>query len=80
MSKLKKRDMERKGDKKQKIMENKLQEEAKTEVDLEELPEEQYKRIYLISLMPLSYSENLSHIMKSQDTGSKWQRLAREIK
>jgi hypothetical protein len=40
MSKLKKRDMERKGDKKQKILENKLQEEAKTEVDLEELPEE----------------------------------------
>jgi|MudIll2142460700_1097286.scaffolds.fasta_scaffold96877_1 hypothetical protein len=40
MSKLKKRVMERKGDKKQKIQENKLQEEAKNEVDLEELPEE----------------------------------------
>ena len=39
MSKLKKRDMERKGDKKQKIQENKLQEEAKNEVDLEELHE-----------------------------------------
>ena len=40
MSKLKKRVMERKGDKKQKIKENKLQAEAKNEVDLEELPEE----------------------------------------
>lgn len=39
MSKFKKRDMERKGDKKQKIQENKLQEEPKTEVHLEELPE-----------------------------------------
>lgn len=42
MSKLKKRDMERKGEKKQKIQENKLQ-EGKTEVNLEELPEEQHE-------------------------------------
>ncbi len=40
MSKLKKRVMERKGDKKQKTQDNKSQEEAKNEVDLEELPEE----------------------------------------
>ncbi len=46
MSKLKKRDMERKGEKKQKILENKLIEEnledlVKTKVKLEELPEEE---------------------------------------
>jgi hypothetical protein len=45
MSKLKKRDLERKGEKKQKILENKLIEEhledlTKTNVELEELPEE----------------------------------------
>jgi hypothetical protein len=46
MSKLKKRELERKGEKKQKILENKLIEEhlgdlTKTEVELEELPEEE---------------------------------------
>ncbi|HEX7575954.1 MAG TPA: hypothetical protein VF360_06195 [Candidatus Methanoperedens sp.] len=41
MSKLKKRGMERKGDKKRTIQENKSQEESKNEVDLEELPEEE---------------------------------------
>ncbi len=45
MSKLKKRDMERKGEKKQKILENKLIEEnledlTKARVELEELPGE----------------------------------------
>jgi hypothetical protein len=45
MSKLKKRDLERKGEKKQKILENKLIEEhledlTKMNVELEELPEE----------------------------------------
>jgi hypothetical protein len=40
MSKLKKRAMERKGDKKQKTLDSKLQEEAKNEVAPEELPEE----------------------------------------
>jgi hypothetical protein len=45
MSKLKKRELERKGEKKQKILENKLIEEhledlIKTKVELEELPEE----------------------------------------
>ncbi len=45
MSKLKKRDLERKGEKKQKIQENKLMEEhledlTKMKVELEELPEE----------------------------------------
>ncbi len=45
MSKLKKRDLERKGEKKQKILENKLIEEhledlTKMKVELEELPEE----------------------------------------
>lgn len=45
MSKLKKRELERKGEKKQKILENKLLEEniedlTKTKVELEELPEE----------------------------------------
>ncbi|MFA4934515.1 MAG: hypothetical protein WC568_01640 [Candidatus Methanoperedens sp.] len=45
MSKLKKRELERKGEKKQKILENKLQGEhledlTKTKVELEELPEE----------------------------------------
>ncbi len=45
MSKLKKRDLERKGEKKQKILENKLMEEhledlTKMKVKLEELPEE----------------------------------------
>ena len=39
MSKLKKRGMERNGDKKRTIQENKSQEESKNEVDLEELPE-----------------------------------------
>jgi hypothetical protein len=32
--------MERKGDKKKRIQENKSEEETKTEVDLEQLPEE----------------------------------------
>ncbi len=46
MSKLKKRELERKGEKKQRILENKLIEEnledlTKTNVELEELPEEQ---------------------------------------
>jgi hypothetical protein len=46
MSKLKKRELERKGEKKQRILENKLIEEnladlTKTKVELEELPEEQ---------------------------------------
>ncbi|MBU4373049.1 MAG: hypothetical protein KJ714_01140 [Euryarchaeota archaeon] len=46
MSKLKKRELERKGEKKQKILENKLIEEhladlTKTKVELEELPEEE---------------------------------------
>jgi len=46
MSKLKKRDLERKGQKKQRILENKLMEEhledlTKTEVEMEELPEEE---------------------------------------
>ncbi len=46
MSKLKKRELERKGEKKQRIQENKLIEEnladlTKTKVELEELPEEQ---------------------------------------
>ena len=45
MSKLKKRNLERKGEKKQKILENKLIEEhledlTKMKVELEELPEE----------------------------------------
>lgn len=45
MSKLKKRELERKGEKKQKILENKLLEEnledlTKTKVEPEELPEE----------------------------------------
>lgn len=45
MSKLKKRELERKGEKKQKILENKLQDEhledlTKTRGELEELPEE----------------------------------------
>ncbi len=45
MSKLKKRDLERKGEKKQKILENKLITEhledlTKMKVELEELPEE----------------------------------------
>jgi hypothetical protein len=45
MSKLKKRDLERKGEKKQKILENKLIEEhledlTKMKVEPEELPEE----------------------------------------
>lgn len=46
MSKLKKREQERKGEKKQKILENKLQDEhlldlTKTKVEFEELPEEE---------------------------------------
>ncbi len=46
MSKRKKRELERKGEKKQRILENKLIEEnledlTKTNVELEELPEEQ---------------------------------------
>jgi hypothetical protein len=46
MSKLKKRELERKGEKKQKILENKLIEEnledlTKTKGELEELPEEE---------------------------------------
>ncbi len=46
MSKLKKRELERKGEKKQRILENKLIEEnlldlTKTKIELEELPEEQ---------------------------------------
>ncbi len=46
MSKLKKRELERKGEKKQKILENKLQDEhlldlTKTKVEFEELPEEE---------------------------------------
>ncbi len=46
MSKLKKRELERKGEKKQRILENKLIEEnledlTKTKAELEELPEEQ---------------------------------------
>ncbi len=46
MSKLKKRELERKGKKKQEILENKLIEEhledlTKTKVELEELPEEE---------------------------------------
>ncbi len=46
MSKLKKRELERKGEKKQKILENKLLDEnledlTKTKVELEELPEEE---------------------------------------
>ncbi len=45
MSKLKKRELERKGEKKKKILENKLIEEnlgalTKSEAELEELPEE----------------------------------------
>lgn len=45
MSKLKKRELERKGEKKKKIQENKLQGEhlgdlIKTNIELEELPEE----------------------------------------
>lgn len=46
MSKLKKRELERKGEKKQKILENKLQDEhledlTKTKIEFEELPEEE---------------------------------------
>lgn len=46
MSKLKKRELERKGAKKQRILENKLQDEhledlTKTKTELEELPEEE---------------------------------------